>query len=94
MARFAAERQGAIEEVSQRIRLNEASARREVAEALERASQQETISASLRMKVSILRADLAAAGRITPDRSYSDELYDSTTKRLRKFPSLAAKPDA
>lgn len=94
MARFAAERQGALEEVSQRIRLNEASARREVAEALERASQQETISASLRMKVSILRADLAAAARITPDRSDADELYDSTTKRLRKFPSLAAKPDA
>lgn len=91
MARYAEERQNILEMASQRIRLNEAAARREVAEALERADAHKTVAAALRLQISILDADLEAAR--AGARNDVEELYDSSTKRLKKFPSLAAKPD-
>lgn len=84
LARYAEERNQTIEIAGEQLRVNETNARWA-------AQQAEELASRLKLRVALLEADLIALREMagTP----SDELLDSTAKRLRKFPSLAAKPD-
>lgn len=93
LARYAEERNQSVEIAAEQIRINETNARWEAATANERAQREALRASALQHQLSMLAADLAAMKTPTDEDERDDDLYDSTTNRLRKFPALAAKPD-